>query len=348
MKIERQDFGKTSQGEKVVQYSLQNDKGMSVKVLNYGGIITSLLVPDHKGKLTDVVLGYDSVHKYEQDSAYIGALIGRYANRIAKGKFSIDGKKYTLAQNNGENHLHGGLRGFDQVIWQVEEISAPQSVALRLSYQSPDGEEGYPGNLQATVKYTLTSQNELKIDYQAQTDKATHVNLTNHSYFNLAGEQAENIYDHILTIYAKKFTPPNENLIPTGELQNLAGTALDFRVPQNIGDRIELVEGGYDHNFVLDKQPGENALAAEVFVPQTGIAMQVCTTQPGMQFYSGNFLEGKIPGKSGKPYPKHKAFCLETQHFPDSPNQKNFPTTLLLPGESYQHQTVFTFSLREI
>ena len=347
--VEKSNFGTTSDGEPVSLYVLANQSGMQVSIINFGGIIVSIKVPDRKGKLADVVLGYDMLDGYLNDQNFFGALIGRYGNRIAHGQFSIDGKVYTLAKNNGENSLHGGLKGFNKALWDAREVHRKDGPAIELTYTSKDGEEGYPGNLAVTVVYTLTNTNELKIDYSAATDKKTVVNLTNHSYFNLAG--SGDILKHVLMVNADKFTPVDAGLIPTGELRNVEGTPLDFRHPTPIGARIEEKDQqlqfgkGYDHNFVLDKE-GKDVLtlAAKVTEPSTGRVLEVWTTEPGLQFYSGNFLDGTVHGKGGRVYGHRSGFCLETQHFPDSPNHANFPSTLLEPGKRYQTETIYKFS----
>ena len=344
--ITKEPFGQTAEGTAVDLYTLSNGSGLTAKITNYGGIVTSLVTPDREGTPGDVVLGFTSLDGYLAEHPYFGALIGRYGNRIAKGKFTLDGQTYTLATNNGPNHLHGGLKGFDKVVWKAEEL--PGQNALRLTYTSPDGEEGYPGTLTAIVTYTLTDENELKIDYEATTDKATPLNLTNHSYFNLAPNKAEDALAHELTIYADRYTVVDQTLIPTGELRPVKGTPMDFTSPHPIGERITQVEGGYDHNYVLNKPAaGEMALAATAYEPTSGRFMEVYTTQPGVQFYSGNFLDGTLTGKGNVVYKKHYGFCLETQHFPDSPNQPSFPSTILRPGEKYQQSTVYKFSTRD-
>ncbi|EMI20863.1 aldose 1-epimerase [Rhodopirellula maiorica SM1] len=335
-------------------YTLKNEAGMTVKITNYGAIITSIIVPDRDGKMGDVVLGYNRVEDYINavDKPYFGAIVGRYGNRIAKGKFTIDGETYTLATNNGENHLHGGVIGFDKVVWDAKPLEGDGWSGLELTYTAKDMEEGYPGNLNLKVTYKLTKTNELVVDYFATTDKKTPVNVTQHTYFNLAGEGNGTILDHELMINAKQFTPVDEGLIPTGELRDVAGTPLDFRSPKPIGrdvdkDNEQLKFGlGYDHNFVLDKSDNENAmtLAARVKDPKSGRVLEVHTTEPGIQFYGGNFLDGRLRGKSGKPYVHRGGFCLETQHFPDSPNQPNFPSTILDPDEEYRTTTTFKFS----
>jgi aldose 1-epimerase len=343
-------YGKTADGQQVDLYTLTNNKGMEAAITNYGGIVVSLKTPGHGGQLADVVLGFDSLGGYLKDHPYFGAIIGRYGNRIAKGRFKLNGVEYKLATNNGENHLHGGIKGFDKVVWAARDVSTPEAAALELTYLSKDGEEGYPGNLSVTVVYTLTDNNELRIDYTATTDKDTVVNLTNHSYFNLAGEGSGDILGHELMINADAFTPVDAGLIPTGELRKVEGTPFDFRKPAAIGARInagdqQLLYGkGYDHNFVLNRTGEGLQLAARVVEPKSGRIMEVLTTEPGIQFYSGNFLDGSVKGKGGKVYGHRYGFCLETQHFPDSPNKPNFPSTVLKPGGKYQTTTVYRFS----
>ena len=356
--IEPSPFGETADGTSVDLYTLTNANGMRLDVTNYGGIIVRLLVPDAAGELEDITLGYDSLGGYLDQSPYFGAIIGRYGNRIAQGRFTLAGETYELARNNGPNHLHGGEKGFDKVVWDVESFENENGVGLIFSYTSPDGEEGYPGTLQAKVTYTLTDQNELIFDYEATTDEATPVNLTQHAYFNLAGHGSGDILDHVVTINADTFTPVDSTLIPTGELRPVAGTPFDFTQPTPIGARIEEEENeqirfglGYDHNFVLNRnEPGADslALAARVFEPTSGRVMEVFTTEPGVQFYSGNFLDGSITGKDGAVYEHRTGFCLETQHFPDSPNQSTFPSTILRPGETYRSRTVYKFDAREV
>src|SRR5213595_3912534 len=352
--IARKPFGSTQRGEAVSAYTLKNAHGIELQVLDYGGIIVSLRVPDRTGRLGDVVLGFDSLADYQRGSPYFGALIGRYGNRIARGRFSLDGRGYTLATNNGPNHLHGGVRGFDKVVWKVAPFQHADSVGLVLTYTSPDGEEGYPGTLQATVTYTLTDSNQLIFDYHATTDRATPVNLTQHSYFNLAGDGKGDILGHVVTLNADRFTPVDSTLIPTGEIAPVAGTPFDFRTPTAIGARIaqndvQLQNGkGYDHNWVLNRAraaEGALVLAARVIEPTTGRTLDVFTTEPGIQFYSGNFLDGTSTGKDGRVYRHRYGFCLETQHFPDSPNHPNFPSTILRPGREYHSTTVFQFGV---
>jgi aldose 1-epimerase len=351
-KVKKQTFGKTADGTAVDLYVLTNKSGMEVAITNYGGTVTALKVPDRNGRLGDVLLGFDTLDGYLGEHPHFGGTIGRYGNRIARGAFTLDGKHYTLARNNGENHLHGGLKGFDRAVWKAKEVSGAGGEAMELSYVSKDGEEGYPGNLSVRVVYTLTDANELKIDYSATTDKDTVVNLTNHSYFNLAGQGEGDILQHQVRINATRFTPVDAGLIPTGELRAVSGTPFDFTKATAIGARINAADeqiklgGGYDHNFVLSGGGGKLALAAEVYEPKTGRVMEVLTTQPGVQFYTGNFLDGTIRGKGGKVYQKRYGLCLETQHFPDSPNKPSFPSTVLKPGERYHSTTVYRFSAR--
>lgn len=336
-------------GQSIDLYTLTNRQGMEVGITNYGGRVVSILVPDRLGKMADVGLGFGSLDGYLGDKSCFGALVGRYANRIANGRFALDGTQYKLAQNDGANSLHGGLKGFDKRVWNARELPGDQR-ALELTYLSKDGEEGYPGNLSVKVVYSLTDSNELRIDYTATTDKDTVLNLTNHSYFNLAGQGSGDILKHELRINADRFTPIDDTLIPTGELRQVEGTPLDFRKPTAIGARInedheQLKFGkGYDHNFVLNHKGGELALAAHVTEPESGRVLEVLTTQPGLQFYSGNFLDGTVHGKEGKVYGRRSAFCLETQHFPDSPNKPAFPSTELKPGQTYHETTIYKFS----
>jgi aldose 1-epimerase len=343
MNITKEKFGMLDSTE-VFLYTLVNDNGMTAKITNYGGIVTSIMAPGRDGTMADVVLGFDSLRPYLDGHPYFGCIVGRYGNRIANGKFTLDGKEYTLAQNNGINHLHGGIRGFDKVVWKAKERLSADSASLLLQYTSKDGEEGYPGNLGVRVTYTLTNADELVISYDATTDKATPVNLTHHSYFNLAGTQ-ENILDHILMIDADSYVVVNEDLIPTGELRPVEGTAMDFRSPTAIGERIEQVEGGYDHTYVLNND-GKQVKVADLYHPASGRAVEVYTTEPGMQFYSGNFLDGSLTGKNGITYHRHHGLCLETQHFPDSPNQASFPSTILRAGETYAYTTIYKFTNR--
>ena len=344
--IKKEPFGKAGD-QPVEMYTLTNANAVEVKIITYGARVASLKVPDRNGKLADVVLGCETLDCYINDP-YFGAIVGRYANRIGKGRFSLNGKEYTLPKNDGENTLHGGIRNFSRVVWTATEVKSGGGVALSLSYLSKDGEEGFPGNLSATVLYTLTDKNELRIDYTATTDKTTVVNLSGHSYFNLAGEGS--ILNHVMMINAGRFTPVDSGLIPTGELRSVKGTPMDFTTPTRIGARIDdpyeqLVLGkGYDHNWVLDSGGGKLALAARVTEPKTGRVLEVYTTEPGIQFYTGNFLDGSIKGKGGLVYQKRFGFCLETQHFPDSPNKPSFPSTVLQPGKTYKTTTVYKFS----
>ena len=347
-------LGQVKDFDSIKLYTLENESGMTVRATNYGAIITSIMVPDRNGNLADIALGYDRVEDYINavDKPYFGAVVGRYGNRIAKGEFTLDGETYSLLKNNGENHLHGGAIGFDKVVWTVDDYVEGKS--LTLSYLAKDMEEGYPGNLRLTVTYTLKGDNSLVVDYYATTDKATPVNVTQHTYFNLKGEGESTILNHELMLNAKKYTPVDEGLIPTGEMPAVAGTPFDFTTAKSIGRDIgkqdeQLSFGlGYDHNWVLDKggKDGELTLAAQVYESTSGRAMEIHTTEPGIQFYCGNFLDGRLRGKSGKPYVHRGGFCLETQHFPDSPNQTNFPSTILKPGDKYESKSVFKFSAK--
>lgn len=338
-------IAETSPADSLKSFTLTNANGVKMEVTNYGGRIVSLFVPDKDGKAEDVVLGYDSLRQYLTGNLYFGAMIGRYGNRIAKGKFSLNGKEYQLALNNGANALHGGPRGFHQVYWNV----VPKENSLEMTYRSADGEENYPGNLSVKVTYSLTDKNEVVIDYEATTDAETIVNLTHHSFFNLAGAGNGDILDHELTIAAEQFCPVDSGLIPSGELKKVKGTPFDFSSPHKIGERINQLDEqlkygkGYDHNWVLTKKANELSLAAKVREPKSGRTMEVWTTEPGLQFYSGNFLDGKDVGKGNKAYAYRTAFCLEAQHFPDSPNHANFPTTVLKPGEVYKQKTIYKF-----
>lgn len=339
-------------GEEVDLYTLRNAKGTEATITNYGGRLVSLCTPDRNGKFDDIVLGFDNLDGYLEKNPYLGALVGRFANRIADAKFSLHGYTYTLAKNNGENSLHGGIKGFDKVVWKASETSPQADAGLELTYLSKDGEEGYPGNLNATVTYSLSDSDELKIEYEATSDKDTVINLTNHSYFDLCGQAAGTILDHEVMINADKFTPVNANLIPTGELKNVKGTAFDFTQPARIGARIDekdqqLEYGqGYDHNFVLNRTGSGLSLAAKVLEPASGRVLEVFTTQPGVQFYTGNHLDGSVTGKRGVVYGFRFGFCLETQHFPDSPNQPSFPSSVLKAGQKYQGTTIFKFSVQ--
>ncbi len=341
--LARSAFGTTKDGKVVELYTLTNSKGMSAKIMTYGATVTQLIVPDRKGTPGDVILGFTTLEQYEADQPYLGAIVGRVGNRIAKGRFRLDGIEYKLATNNGPNHLHGGLRGFDKAVWEAKPVASPEGPSIQFSYVSVDGEEGYPGNLSCKVVYTLTDDNELKIDYTATTDKSTPINLTNHAYFNLAGPGSGDVLGHELMLAAQHYTPVDDALIPTGEIAPVKNTPMDFTKPARIGARINKVQGGYDHNYVLDSGGSKTpVLAARVREPKTGRVMEVLTTQPGIQFYTGNFLDGKLSGIGGA-YKKHYGFCLETQHFPDSVNHPNFPSVILAPGQTYRETTVYRF-----
>ncbi|MCI0337560.1 MAG: galactose mutarotase [Acidobacteria bacterium] len=348
--LKKESFGKTADGQEVELYTLTNAKGIETGITTYGGIVVSLKVPDRSGKFDDVVLGFDTLDGYLKGHPYFGAIIGRYGNRIGKARFTLNGKEYKLAANNGENSLHGGTKGFDKALWKARPLTVKDGVALELSYLSKDGEEGYPGNLSVRVVYTLTDNNELKIDYFATTDKDTVVNLTNHSYFNLAGQGNGDILGHQVQINAGSFTPVDAGLIPTGELRSVKGTPFDFTQNTAIGARVnqpdeQLKLGrGYDHNWVLTGNAGTMRQAVKVVEPGTGRVMEVWTTEPGVQFYIGNFLDGSLKGKGGKVYQHRYGFCFETQHFPDSPNQPKFPSTVLKRGSRYRTTTIYKFS----
>ncbi len=339
------DWGEAD-GKKISLYTLTNSNGTEVKITNYGGIVTSWVMPDKNGSKSSIVLGFDELQGYMAPPPYFGAIIGRYGNRIAKGKFKIDGKEYTLATNNDQNHLHGGNKGFDKVVWDVAPLKESDA-SITLSYLSKDGEEGYPGNLNVTVTYTLTNDDELNIEYNAETDKATPVNLTNHSYFNLTGDVSNTILNHSLMIDADKYTPVDATLIPTGELKDVAGTPFDFRQPKLIGAEIGKVDGGYDHNWVLNRSGGDLQKVATLSDSVSGRQVDVFTTEPGLQFYSGNFLDGTLKTSAGKVINKHTGLCLETQHYPDSPNRDNFPTTTLQPGQKYHTVTKYKASVNK-
>jgi aldose 1-epimerase len=350
--IEKKPFGQTANGDEVDQFILSTKKGMEISIITYGGIITSWTAADKNGDYRDIALGYNTLAEYEAETPYFGALIGRYGNRIAKGKFSIDGEAYTLAVNNGENHLHGGLKGFDKVVWDAKTIVNDSTASLELIYLSKDMEEGYPGNLQTKVTYTLNNKDELSVKYEAKTDKPTIVNLTQHSYFNLTADFNQPILDHELVINADSFLPVDSTLIPTGEFRNVAETPFDFRSPKAIGkqinaENIQIKNGlGYDHCWVLNDQEKGIRFVASAYESVSGRLLEIFSDEPGIQFYSGNFLDGTLPSKSKGTYQYRTGFCLETQHYPDTPNQKNFPSVRLNPGESYQSQTVFRFSVR--
>jgi aldose 1-epimerase len=350
-RIERRPFGKTPAGEAVELFTFTRDSAPTVSVTNLGGHVVSILAPDRAGKVADVTLGYEDLAGYLGDTSYLGSLVGRYANRIAKGRFALDGKTYTLATNNGPNALHGGPTGFAKRVWTAKVVAGKDGDALELVYVSKDGEEGYPGTLAAKVVYSLRADGSLAIDYEATTDAPTIVNLTNHAYFNMAGEGEGEVLGHEMQIEADATTPVDATLIPTGEVRPVAGTPFDFRKPVAIGARIDAADeqlrfgGGYDHNFVLRGQAGELRPAARVVEPKSGRVLEMLTTEPGVQFYSGNFLDGTVVGKSGRPYVRRAGFCLEAQHFPDSPNQKAFPPVVLRPGQVYRQTTVYRFSV---
>jgi aldose 1-epimerase len=350
LRLTKAPFGATIDGHPIDLITLRNATGMEVRAMTYGGIIVSVKVPDRAHQLDDVVLGHDAAAEYFSNAPYFGAIIGRYGNRIARGRFTLDGNSYALATNNGPNHLHGGVKGWDQTIWNAAPFQNDRGAGIVFTHTSQDGDEGYPGTVQATVTYTLTDANELRIDYHATTDKPTVVNLTQHSYFNLAGSKGSDVLGHQLMIAADRYTPVDAGLIPTGDLASVQGTPFDFRQPTAIGARInekdtQLERGkGYDHNFVLNRQSDGLVLAARVSEPVTGRTLEVSTTEPGLQFYSGNFLDGTIAGKGGVKYGLRAGFCLETQHYPDSPNHANFPSTVLRPGQVYRTTTVFKFA----
>jgi len=342
-------FGRMPDGTAVEVYTLTNARGMQVRAITYGAIIQAIRVPDRSGRMADVTLGYDSLAGYLTQSPYFGAVVGRYANRIARGRFTLEGRTYRLATNNGANHLHGGLKGFDKVVWKAKSFQRGDTTGVEFQHTSPDGDEGYPGALQVSVTYTLTLDNRLEVEYRATTDRPTPVNLSQHSYFNLAGEGSGDILGHVLTIEADRYTPVDSTLIPTGELASVTGTPFDFRKPTAIGVRIEQPDPqlrygkGYDHNFVLNRRGAGLTHAVRVLDPRSGRTLDIHTTEPGLQFYSGNFLDGSIRGKSGHVYGHRTALVLETQHFPDSPNHPNFPNTILRPGQEYRSRTIFEF-----
>ena len=347
----RRIFGRLPDGRPVEEFTLTNPHGIEVRALTYGGIITVIRTPDRSGDLADIVFGFDSLEGYVEHSPYFGAIVGRFANRIAQGQFTLDGVTHHLARNNGPNSLHGGLRGFDKVLWTAEPLQSDSGAGVAFHYRSPDGEEGYPGNVDVRVTYTLTTRDELVVDYTATTDKATPINLSQHTYWNLHGDGHGNILDHVLTLEASAYTPVDSTLIPTGEIVPVVGTPFDFRLPTAVGARIERANQqlrfgkGYDHNWVLDRPAGGLVRAARVVDSTSGRTLEISTTEPGIQFYSGNFLDGTITGKRGGVYGHRAALCLETQHFPDSPNHSNFPSTILRPSEMYRSRTVFSFGL---
>jgi aldose 1-epimerase len=348
--ISRQPFGATKDGVPVDIFTLRNTHGIEARICNYGGIVVSLKAPDRNGQFADVVLGYDTLADYEKNNPYFGCLVGRYGNRIAKGKFTLDGKEYTLATNNGPNHLHGGLKGFDKVVWEARPLQTDLGPALELRYLSKDGEEGYPGNLSVTAVYTLTADNALRLDYTATTDQDTVVNLTHHSYFNLAGKG--DILGSEVMVNADLFTPVDSALIPTGELRAVKGTPFDFNTPTAIGARIDQDDEqlkfgkGYDHNWVINKPMGQLGLMARVYEPASGRVLEVLSTEPGLQFYTGNFLDGTLRGKGGWVYQFRDGFCMEPQHYPDSPNRTNFPSVVLKPGQTYKNTIVYRLSVK--
>lgn len=347
MDIKKEIVGQVD-GKDVYLFTLTNAGGMTAKVISYGAIVTQLYAPDREGRMENVVLGFDEPQKYWtepylSDCPYLGAVVGRYGNRIAQGRFTLDGKEYLLATNNGPNHLHGGLKGFDKVVWDSEPVVSEEGQGVKLTYVSRDGEEGYPGNLTISITYTLTNDNCLKCEYDGTIDQACPVNVTHHGYFNLTGGAKTDILGHEMQILADRYTVVDETLIPTGELKSVAGTPMDFNEPHTIGERIAQVEGGYDHNYVLADEVTVLRQVITVREPVSGRILEVLTTEPGVQFYSGNFLQGTITGSGGVVYHKHWGFCLETQHFPDSPNQPAFPSTILEPGEQYRHTTVYRF-----
>ena len=344
MEVKKEVFGKTNKGREVYLYTLKNNNGMTAKVTTFGGILVLLVIPDKDGNSSDVVMGYDSLEEYINDTAtYFGSTVGRYAGHIVGAKFTLDGREYKLAANDGANHLHGGNRGYNKVVWDSEEIQIANSVGVELKYLSKDGEERYPGNLNVSVTYSLTDDNELRIDYEAVTDKATPVSLTNHSYFNLAGHGSGDVLSHELMIAADNFNPAGDDLAPTGEVRSVKNTGMDFTQPTAVGARIAEVPGGYDHNYALNNTDGSTALAASLTCPKTGRMMEVYTTEPALQFYGGNFLDGTIKGKGGAIYNKHGALCLEAQQFPDAPNNPHFPSAILEPNQKYTQKTIYKF-----
>ena len=351
--MQKKPFGIAPGGKQIYIYTLDNRNECTATFINYGASLVSLAMPDRNGRFGDVVLGFATLDEYVQNPFFIGNTIGRYGNRIAKGRFRLNGKDYTLPKNNGENHLHGGPKGFFKKVWEEKQSISSNGEGIMFSYLSPDGEEGYPGNLSVDVTFVLTPENALQIDYRATTDQETVLNLTNHSYFNLAGEGSGTILNHKLMINADHFTPVDETLIPTGEIRTVENTPLDFRKATVIGERIEdpyeqmRLGGGYDHNFVLNRKDNSPTLVASVLDPKSGRIMEVWTSEPGMQFYSGNFLDGSMHGKNGKPHERRTAFCLETQHFPDSPNQPKFPSTVLKPGDEYRSTTIYKFLMEQ-
>ncbi len=345
--VMKQSFGKTADGTEVDVFTLTNKTGMTAKIMTYGATLISLQAPDKAGKMADVTLGFDNLAAYLKGHPFFGSIAGRVANRVANGKFTLEGKEYTLAINNGPNSLHGGIKGFDKKVWGAKIAKSEEGGSVQFTLKSPDGDEGYPGTLSVSVTYTLTNENELKIEYAATTDKTTPLNLTNHTYFNLAG--TGNVHNHIVQIFAEKYTPVDATMIPTGEIKSVQGTAFDFLTPRPISERIEQTGGdpaGYDHNYVLNAGGRNLSLAAEVYEPTSGRVMRAFTTEPGMQFYTGNFLDGTLKGRDGTAYQKQAGFCFEMQHFPDSVNQPKFPSTILKPGDTYKQTTIYAFSTR--
>ena len=352
-RVVKSAFGTTRDGALVDLFTVTNKSGVEARIMTVGGVLLSLRTPDRDGKLDDIVLGYDSLAGYLEKPSFFGCIVGRYGNRIAKARFTLDGKTYPLAANNGPNHLHGGIKGWDKMVWKGEPFERQDAAGVTLTYTSKDGEEGYPGTVKATVRYTLNDKNELAFDYEATTDKPTVINLTQHSYFNLAGDKAADILGHELMIAADRYTPVDEGLIPVGGIQSVAGTPLDFRAATPIGARIAAADvqikrgNGYDHNFVLNRAAPGMVTAALVYEPKTGRTLEIRTTEPGVQFYTGNFLDGTIRGKGGRSYGRRSGFCLETQHYPDSPNQPDFPSTVLRPGQKYHTTTVLALGVRK-
>ncbi len=346
LNIEQAPWGVTPEGDSITIYTLTDGKGVEAKLINYGATLVSLKVPDKNGVSEDVTLGYDNLEGYIKGTSYIGASIGRYANRIGKAGFKLDGVTYNVTKNDGNNHLHGGLKGFHKVVWDAQPFKTNDSVGVIFTYFSKDGEEGFPGNMKVTNTFALKNNATLVNIISAVSDKKTVATFTHHSYFNLTGDAKRDILEHELTIFADNYTPVDKELIPTGEIKTVKGTPLDFTEPKTVGSRIKEIKGGYDHNFILNKQPGEFSLAARMYEPVSGRVMEVYTNQPAIQFYSGNFLDGTIVGKGGKKYPKHYAFCLEPEHYPDSPNKPSFPSTVLNPGETHTNVMVFKFSSR--
>ena len=346
MAIEKEQWGQNADGQAATLYTLTNANDLVAKISDYGGIVVSLLVPDRDGKMADVVLGFDTIDEYVKDSPYFGCIVGRYANRIAGGRFTLDGVEYSLETNNGPNALHGGLKGFDKVVWDCQTVETADGPAMKLTHVSPDGDQGHPGTIKCTVTYTLTDDDELRIEYSASTDKTTILNLTNHSYFNLSGHDGGDVLAHEMMIDADYFTPTDDNQIPTGQLLAVDETRMDFTSPMTIGSRIDQVAGGYDHNYILKNTDGSLVLAARTKDPSSGRVMETLTTEPGVQLYTANYLDSSIKGKDAV-YDKQHAFCLETQHWPDSPNQQEVPSVILKPGEKYTQTTIYKFTVEK-